>query len=580
MKRLIKDPVMLIIFSNYLTAVAREMGVAMMETAYSSVFNEAMDFSCGVFDNKLEMLAQGEFCPSMMGSIHFAAKWIVNEYGIESFGPRDVYLHNDPYRGMCHLPEHMVIKGVYYKNEIVGFVACIGHMTEIGGSAPGGFPGDVTDIFQEGLRIPPVKLVKNGKEVDEVWKIIEANVRTPRANIGDLRAMIGSLHIGEKRIIELLDKYGLATFKEITSELKDYQEHRMRELIKSIPNGIYSVDEYVMDNDGISDDPVKVKVKVNVSNDKIVVDFTGSDPQRDGPINCTFAATASAVYNSILQISDLNISANAGCYKPIEIIAPIGTVVNVSYPGACVGGNSEMHAKLVFLILKALTPVIPERVAASDIGTSALISYGGHNPETDEFYSNLLIESGGWGGRISGDGNNAVTVPNSNCRITQVEILETRYPLIHHKFALNTGSGGAGKFRGGLGTVREICLLAPKTRISAFVEREKIKPWGLLVGKEGKNSGFFVKRKGDSVYRTFGETFGTVCNAKFSNINLVAGDCVKVVTGGGGGYGDPIERSIDSIKEDLDEEYYSVQELEIDYPQFKQSELIVFEGNR
>jgi N-methylhydantoinase B/oxoprolinase/acetone carboxylase alpha subunit len=569
MKPMIKDPVMLMIFSNYLTTVAREMGVAMMETAYSSVFNEAQDFSCGLFDRNTDMLSQAEFCPSMMGSIHFAARWIVDEYGLQSFGPNDVYLHNDPYRGMCHLPEHMVIKAVYYGDEIVGLVGCIGHMTEVGGRAPGGFPGDVTDIFQEGLRIPPTKLIKDGQEVKEVWNIIAANVRTPRANIGDLKAMIGSLYIGESRIVDLIDKYGLSTYQEMCVELKDYQERRMRELIRSIPNGVYESEEYVMDNDGISNDPVKVKVKVTVCDEQVEVDFAGSDPQRDGPINCTFAATASAVYNAILQISDLNISANAGCYRPISIKAPLGTVVNVAYPGACVGGNSEMHAKLVFLLLRALAKAIPEKVAAPDIGTSALISYGGHNIETDEFYSNLLIESGGWGGRNSGDGNDAVTVPNSNCRITPIEVLETRYPLRHLKFTLHEGSGGAGKCRGGLGTNREIELLNSKTRVSAFVEREKLKPWGLFGGKEGSNSGFFVKRKGEAEYRTFSEAFGTICNGKFSDRYLSEGDCIRVVTGGGGGYGPPEERGIEAIRNDLDEGYFSEADLCRDYPHFR-----------
>lgn len=549
------DPVTMTVISNYLTTTAREMGVAMMETSYSSVFNEALDFSCAVFDDKAEILAQAEFCPSMLGAMHFALQWTIEEFGKESFGPSDVYIHNDPYRGMAHLPEHMVAKAVYYGNEIAGFVGCIGHMTEVGGRSPGGFPGDVTDVFQEGLRIPPVKIIKNGIDDEDIWRLILANWRTPRVNTGDIRAMIGSLYVGERRVVELIDRYGLETYRKMSAAIKDHQEGRMRESIRHIPDGVYVAEDYVMDNDGITDVPARLKVQVIVDGDEVTVDYSGADKQRAGPINCTYAAAASATYNAFLQLTDLELAANSGCYRPIHIISPPGTIVHVEYPGAEVGGNSEMHAKIVFLIIRALAPAIPDQVAASDIGSSALVSYGGHNPETNEFYSNLLIEVGGWGGRCSGDGNDCCVVPNANCRVTPVEVLETRYPLLHERFSLNIDSGGPGKYRGGLGTVREWVFLAPETTLASFVEREQIDPWGLFGGQPGANCGIFVKRDGDDDYRTFKEAFGTACNAKFSGILLRSGDRLRIVTGGGGGFGAPAERDVESIMEDIREGY-------------------------
>jgi len=281
------------VVNNFLVTTAREMGVAMKNTSYSPLFNEGLDFSCAVFDEKGEMIAQAEFCPAHLGAIIYIVEWTVQEVGIENFKPGDVILHNDPFRGGCHLPEFCVIKPVFHQKNLVGYVVCIGHMTEVGGKVPGGFAGDASEVFQEGLRLPPVKIVEEGKDREDIWNIILSNVRTPKYAYGDLKAMIGSLYVGEKRVLELLDRYGMDTYSEMKEAIKDYSERRMREEIRAMPDGVYSHEHYAIDNDGITDEPLKLRVTVMIEDDEIIVDYTGSDKQARGPVNCTYGVTAS-----------------------------------------------------------------------------------------------------------------------------------------------------------------------------------------------------------------------------------------------------------------------------------------------
>jgi len=566
------DPVLMTLVNNYLNTTTMEMGMTMARTAYSPIFNETWDFSCGVFDERGEILSQGEFCPAQTAALQFALEWIIKEKGIESFGPGDFYLHNDPYRGMNHLPEHAVFKAVYHRSKLIGFTSTIGHMAEVGGIAPGGFPPDAVEVFQEGLRIPPTKIVKDGREDVEIWDLIMANVRTPRKNIGDIRAMISACKVGEKRLVELVENYGLENYRRITENLKTYAEQRMREELRALPEGVYEDEEYLMDNDGIEDRPFKVRIKITLRDGKAVVDYTGSEAQTRGPINCTYVATAAATYNAFMQITPLDIPSNKGRYRPIELIIPPG-ILNVQYPGASVIGNTELHPHIVMLIFRALSRIVPDRIAAADNGTCALIGFGGINPKTSEVFADMNTEAMGHGARSASDGNDARTLINGNTRITSVEIIETRIPFFHDRYCLNPDSGGAGKTRGGLGTIREMEVLADEMRLSACVEREKLRPWGVFGGEPGANSGILVKRKGDADYRTFREVFGTKCNAKFSNVVLRRGDKIRIFTGGGGGYGNPAERDMDRIVEDLSEGYYTEKEILSCYPQYRESKM-------
>jgi N-methylhydantoinase B/oxoprolinase/acetone carboxylase alpha subunit len=559
------DQVTLQVVNNYLVTTAREMGIAMRNTSYSPLFNEGLDFSCAIFDEKGEMIAQAEFCPAHLGAIIYVVEWTIWEIGIENFQPGDVVFHNDPFRGGCHLPEYCVIKPVFYDSDLVGFVACIGHMTEVGGKVPGGFAGDATEVFQEGIRIPPLKIVEGGRDIEAIWNIILANVRTPRMSYGDMKAMIGSLHVGEQRVDELLDKHGVSQFREIKEAIKDYSERRMRAEIAEMPDGVYRFDDYVIDNDGITNEPSKLQVAVTIDGDHMTVDYTGSDAQRRGPVNCTYGVTASATYNALLHLTDHSIPSNHGCYRPVRIIAPPGTIVNVEYPGASVGGNSEIHPHLVMAIYGALAPALPDRVSAHDGGTSALVAVGGVHPDTGEVFANLTNEGCGWGGRASKDGNNALCIPNGNCALQPVEILETRYPILHESLAIEAGSAGAGRNRGGFGYHRQFKIMSKELRVSCFIEKEDIRPWGLFGGEPGKNSGIVVSQDGGETFQTMTESFGVACNGKFSDVYLAEGDSLRIITSGGGGYGSPLERTFDRIEEDVRQGFISKTQAEAEY---------------
>jgi N-methylhydantoinase B/oxoprolinase/acetone carboxylase alpha subunit len=553
------DLTTLSVIHKHLVNICREMGTAMMRTSYSPIFSEGLDFSCVLFNRDGQMIAQAEFCPAQLGAILYTVKWTIAELGLDSFEEGDVVIHNDPYRGGCHMPEHMVLKPIFYNGALFGFAANIGHVAEIGGMAPGSFAATATEVFQEGLRLPLVKIMRRGEYVQDLWKLVLANHRTPRNTWGDFHAMIGSLHIAERRVHRLLDKYGVAFVNEACRDLMDYAERWMREEIRHIPDGEYSFED-VMEDDGATEDLTHFRVTMVIRGDEIIADWSRSDSQARGPVNATFGVTASATYNAILHVTDKNIPHNSGCYRPIKIIAPPGTCVNVEYPGSSVVANSESHPRMVDLIFGALAQAVPDRVAAADGGTSGNFLFGGVHPETGHYYANYHLEGVGWGGRPFADGNNALNVPNGNCRNTPVEVFETRYPFFTHSYRLVQDSPGPGAHRGGLGIRRIIEVLPPaEITISAVFERMKVSPWGLFRGGHANNAAILIKKRGDTTFRTFKEVYGTICPGKFVNCVASPGDQILLQSPGGGGYGDPLERPVELVIRDIDQGLISVE---------------------
>jgi N-methylhydantoinase B/oxoprolinase/acetone carboxylase alpha subunit len=304
---------------------------------------------------------------------------------------------------------------------------------------------------------------------------------------------------------------------------------------------------------------------VTIDGEQMTFDYSGSDPQRRGPVNCTYGVTASATYNALLHLTDHSIPSNHGCYRAVRIIAPYGTIVNVAYPGASVGGNSEIHPHLVMAVYGALAEAMPDRVSAHDGGTSALVAVGGVHPDTGEAFANLTNEGCGWGGRATKDGNNALCIPNGNCALQPVEILETRYPMLHEALAIHEGSAGAGRNRGGFGYARQFRVESEYMRVSCFIEKEDTRPWGLFGGQPGRNSAILVRRAGEERWQTFTEAFGVACNGKFSDVYLQRGDSIRIVTSGGGGYGDPLERDLGRIADDVREAFMSAEQALDEY---------------
>jgi N-methylhydantoinase B len=480
---------------------------------------------------------------------------MLDEVGLDAFGPGDVFIHNDPYRGQCHMPEHLVVKAVFHEGRPWGFVGNIAHVGEIGGMAPGSFAADATEVYQEGLRLPPLKIMDGDEYVKDIWRIVLANHRTPKTTWGDYHAMIGSLHVAEERVQELLTKYGAETLTHASDQLLDYSERFMRAEIAEMPDGVYYAQDQ-MEDDGITQRPYWMRLRLTIRGDDAICDWIDSDEQAKGPINATFVVTAAACYSGFLNVVSDDIPINSGAYRPIRLVTRPGSLMNVKHPGPSVGGNTETHPKLVDMVTGALAPVMRETVAAAEGASACNFLFGGVHPKTGDFYANYHLEGCGWGAKDYDDGNDCTIVVNGNCRNTPVEIFETRYPLETVEYSLIAASGGAGRHRGGLGT-RRIMRIGKGAEVtaSALFDRTKgeFRAWGLEGGGPGGYGAIRVKRAGDSEFRTFPEVYGTVSASKFTNIRLQEGDEVMLDAPGGGGFGDPRERDRAAVARDLAE---------------------------
>ncbi len=560
------DTVTLNIIHNALTNIASEMALVMLKTSYSTIFNEGLDFTTVLLDKHGDLIAEKNYTPSMMGAIPHTVKWAVEEKGIDHFRPGDVLVHNDCYRGGCHLPEHMMMRPVFAGDRLFGFAGNIGHVAEIGGKAPGSFAADATDVYQEGLRLPPVKLIDRGEYVEDVWRIILANHRTPHNTWGDFHAMIGSLETAERRIRELTERYPIEVIERATADLMDYSERRLRAEIADLPDGEYSASMLVED-DGVTPDPFRVSATIVIRGDEIIADFTGTDPQVRGPMNCTVVVVASAIYNAVFSMVDphTTIPRNSGCYRPIKFIAPAGSVVNVVHPGPCVGGNTDLQPKLIDLLLKAFSQAVPDRVAAASGGSSSNFLFGGTHPETGVYYTNYHFDGHGTGGTARKDGNNGEITRHSNCRNTPIEVFEGRYPFRTLNYGLMPDSGGPGEHRGGLATTRTLEVTADEITLSCLFDRVKIPGWGLFEGKDGGLSKLLVKRNGDDTFRTFVDAYRTVSPSKFTNVLLKRGDVVRYQTPGGGGYGNPLNRDPQAVLTDVRNGWVSLDAAQREY---------------
>ncbi len=560
------DTVTLNIIHNALTNIASEMALVMLKTSYSTIFNEGLDFCTVLLDRNGDLIAEKNYAPAMMGAVPHTVKWAIDEKGLDDLHPGDVLIHNDCYRGGCHLPEHMMMRPLFVDDVLFGFAGNIGHVAEIGGKAPGSFSSDATDIYQEGLRLPPTKIMNRGEHVEDVWRIILSNHRTPRNTWGDFHAMIGSLETAERRMRELSQRYDLETLSAATAQLHDYSERRMRSEIAELPDGEYFADMWVED-DGVLPDPFHIQVTVTIEGDRIMADFTGTDPQVRGPMNGTVVVVAAAVYNVVFSMVDplSLIPRNSGCYRPIDFIAPAGTVVNVVHPGPCVGGNTDLQPKLIDMLIKALGQARPERSAAAAGGSSSNFLFGGVHPRTGDYYTNYHFDGQGTGATLSKDGNDGEITRHSNCRNTPVEVFEERYPFRTLNYGLAPDSGGPGAHRGGMATTRTLEVIADEITLSCLFDRAKIPAWGMEGGHDGAKSELLIQRAETTGFVDFSRAFGTVSPTKFTNVRLQRGDLVRYVTPGGGGWGDPLRRDPEDVLDDVAGGWISLKSAADDY---------------
>jgi N-methylhydantoinase B/oxoprolinase/acetone carboxylase alpha subunit len=558
------DPITFQVISNGLISVCREMGISMVRTAYSPIFAEGHDFSCAVLDPHGDMAASWAFAAIHLSAMPYAARWAVVEFGRENLEPGDVIFHNDPFRGGSHLPDITMVKPIFVDGTLVAMAANRSHHVDVGGKARGGMPGDTTDIHQEGVRIPPVRWFRGGEEQTDILDFLLANVRLPHLQVGDFRAMLASTVTAERRIVEFCQRYGIETFLEALSAAQDYSERRMRAAISAMPDGVYEYEDY-MDDDGRTEHFYRIKATLTIAGSDLTVDLTGTSAEAEGPINMPFAVTSSNTFNTLLQVSDPDIPFNDGCYRPVRIIAPRGTIVNAQYPAPVAGGNTDTSQRLLDALFGAFTQAVPERVIACTFGTSLQVSGGGVDEVRGVRTAFYFFPEGGWGGRPWGDGYSATTVINGNTKDIPIEIAETQYPIRYETVRLNADAEGAGRHRGGFGTIRTWTLLNEKMELNCVAERMRIGPSGVAGGLPALPNAVKIRPNGESRFRTFPELYGVKSLSKFANVPARRGDTVMTVSACGGGYGDPLERDPGLVLQDVREELVSRRRARLAY---------------
>lgn len=550
------DAITLEIVGNLLLSIAEEMGVTLVKTAYSTNIKERKDCSTAVFDAKGNMIAQAEYVPMHLGSMHDVVIQILKRYSIESIKPGDMFVTNDPYSGGgTHLPDISMVSPAFVDDQLVGFVANIAHHSDIGGMVPGSVAADSTTIYQEGLRIPLVRICRKGKVVRDSYDFITLNTRTPVERQGDLDAQIASNIAGAKRMSEVARKYGVDYFAECTSALLDYAEDLMRAGIRTFPNGSYTFEDYLDDAGPNSDSPVLIRATVTIEDDTAYIDFTGTSSQVPGPLNMTYSALLTTVFYCFKAIAGQNVFANNGIYRALRVSAPEGSIVNCKLP-VPVGQRIDTAQRVVDVILGAVAQVAPERVlaACNSVVTSAIFS--GTNPATNNYFVYLETIAGGSGAHSLGDGLSGVQVHMTNTSNLPVEALEREYPIVIEKYQLRKDSGGAGLYRGGLGIQRDFRILTDELNYTGLGERHKFSPWGIEGGKEGAPGSFWLSKNGEELQQL---------RSKISGVELNTGDLIRVCSPGAGGYGDPFKRTVEAVVKDVQEGKVSIEKALIDY---------------
>ncbi len=517
-----ENPVLLEVFKNRFASIADEMGMALKRTAYSPNIKERRDFSCAVFDSKGCMVAQAAHIPVHLGSMPLSVTAAISDI---SFSPGDMVMLNDPYKGGTHLPDITLVAPVFFKeNKKPDFyVANRAHHADVGGMSSGSMPLS-TSIFQEGVIIPPLKIVEKGKIDKKVMAFFLKNVRTPEEREGDFSAQIMANLTGIDRIKEMERKYGNKNLRFYAERLMDYAERIMRNTIKGIPDGSYKFEDF-MDDDGQGNEMIRICTTITIKDDEAVVDFQESSLQMPGSINAVYAITLSAVLYVFRALITEEIPTNAGCFRPIRVKTPPGSVVDAKFPAAVAGGNVETSQRIVDTVLGALAPALPQTIPAASQGTMNNITIGGFDEEKGRPFAYYETLAGGMGGSFHHCGESAVHSHMTNTLNTPIEALEFSYPFRITEYSIRKDSGGAGRHPGGNGLVREISLLSD-AEVTVLSDRRKTLPYGLFGGKFGKPGKNLIVKNGRVEIKP----------GKFS-ARLKKNSVIRIETPGGGGYG-------------------------------------------
>jgi N-methylhydantoinase B len=531
------DPILFEVVRHALVEATDEMAITMRRSAYSTNIKTRADFSCAFFDHQLRPVAQAFTQPVHLGSMVESVPRAVTAYGAQNLGPGDALLTNFPYPSGAHLNDIILISPVFHRDQLFGYVASLAHHVDVGGGAPASI-GAFREVFQEGVIIPPVRLVRAGQMVPDVFRLVLAQIRSTHETAGDFRAQVAANNTGARRLGSLLDRHGVETVFAYIDELISYTERRARASIAKLPRGVFSAEGSV-DTDGYTDRPVRLAAKIIINDDGVLFDLTGSDPQRRAPVNSTYAQTFSACAYALKCLIDPDVPVNSGFYRCVRLIAPEGTVVNAKSPAPVVGGW-ETQTRLTDVIFKALAPALPDRVPA---GTKAMMchaGFGGIDPRTGKYYCFLETLAGGYGGRSVSDGPDAVQTHGQNTENAPVEETEVNYPVRITRYELVDDSGGAGKYCGGLGMRRDYLFPDHEVTFTVLADRDRQGPWGLFGGQPGQPAVYLLNPDGES-RRLSSKT----------TLELQPGEVVSYRTCGGGGYGPPHERDSRHVLNDV-----------------------------
>ncbi len=517
------NPIEFEIFKNLFVSIAEEMGVTLRRTGFSPNIKERLDYSCAVYDGDGETIAQGDHMPVHLGAMPLSVRAAIDAFRM---GPGDVVMLNDPFHGGTHLPDITMVAPVYLSRrdrQPAFYVANRAHHSDVGGMSPGSMPV-AREIYQEGLILPPVRLVQNGRIVRDIMALLLANVRTPDEREGDVTAQLAANRVASDRLRQAVDRYGRRQTFGYARALQDYTERVVRAAIARLPDGEFTFED-ALDDDGFSDRPVRIRAAIRIARDRATIDFTGSDPQAGGSINANYAMTLSACVYAFRCLVGDDVLYNAGVSRPLTVIAPEGTVVNARRPAAVAGGNVETSQRITDVVLGALGTAMPERLPAASQGTMNNITLGGRDPRTGRSFAYYETLGGGMGGRFGLAGLSGVHTHMSNTRNTPIEAIEHYLPLRIRQYRLRRDSAGAGTYPGGEGLVREYEVLT-ETSVTLLSERRRRAPYGVHGGGDGGRGRNTLIR--DGVEQALP---GKV------ELQLRPGDRLRIETPGGGGWG-------------------------------------------
>ena len=546
------DPVTREIIKNALMSIADTMALTVVRTARSAVIKHGMDFSTALFTAKGQQVAQGLTLPPHLGSMAPALAGVMNAFG-DDVKPDDIFANNDPYEGASHLPDIFLFKPIFINEALIGWSCCIGHQTDIGGRVAGGNACDNTEIYQEGLILPPLKLYEEGELNKAVWRILEKNVRVPEKVLGDVQALLAAVRMGERDLLRLVDEYGLEALKSYMTDILDTTEALTRAEIAALPHGEWEFVDYI-DTDGIDPQPIAIKVKVTIDGDEFFVDFEGTSPQAKGSINPNFAYTKSNVYAVMKCLIDPAIQSNSGFFRPFNITAPEGCFVNPQHP-APVAARGLAGFRICHAVFGAMAQALPGKVPAAWGGGEIGLSFAGYHPNRKAWVYLEFNNDGPRGGGPFRDGADGVACPVLNMANSPIESIEADQPLLRERYGLVPDTSGAGKYRGGLGMVRDFRILAEEATFQLRSDRTAFRPWGVEGGKDGTLTQNFLNPGTDQEQ---------VLPCKHL-VTLKKGDVYRVIQAGGGGYGDPLERDPYAVLDDVEQEKQSVDFVRAEY---------------